>query len=301
MSATASSQHHRPRGRAAAALLAVLVAAGSPPARAQDRSLVPGRMGYNALPTVPNEDPVVGDEVLVELQLATQLSDFGAARDAAATPYGRLVVPFRGVAALEFDAVPVELWRVAPDTQRRLGAAATRGVELGDVRFGARFLILAEGEAWPALGVRVFTKTASGKGLESRRFTSAPGYLGDLLVGKDLAAWSGGAGRLRLLGKLGFLSWQQGDGWQDDGIDFGATLQLQTGAGSRVELEWRGYSGYERQDRPRLVGLTAAHLTGPVEWVATANRGIGTDAPPWEVRMGAILHLRSPWAGDERR
>lgn len=293
MRADTSSRRHRRKGRALAAVLAGLLA--WTPAAAQDRSVVPGRMGYNALPTVPNADPVVGDEVQLELQLTTQLSDLGAARDASLTPYGRLVVPFRGMVALEVDAVPVELWRVSPETQQSLHAVAGRGVDLGDVRFGARFLLLSEQGALPALGLRILTKTASGKGFESRRFTASPGYLADALAGKDLVTWSGGAGRLRLLGKLGFLSWQQGDGWQDDGWDFGATLQLSTGGGARLELEWRGYSGYEARDRPRVAGLTAGYPTGAVEWVATANRGIGPDAPPWELRLGTILRLPSPW------
>ncbi|BDG08254.1 hypothetical protein [Anaeromyxobacter paludicola] len=281
----------RTLGGPAAAALALLLAAA--PARPQDRALVPGRMGYNALPAVPNEDPAVGDDVLVSLQLAAQAADLSA-RDAAATPYLRVEVPFRGIAALSVDAVPVELWRVTPATQRRLQAASTRGVELGDVRFGARFLLVSEAGLRPALGIRLLTKTASGKGLENRRFTAAPAYLGDLLLGKDLASWPGGA-RVRLLAKAGFLSWQQGDGWQDDGLDYGATLQLRSAGGARLELEWRGYTGYERDDEPMLAGLTAGVPTGPVEWVLTVNRGLRHEAPPWEVRAGAVLRLPSPW------
>ncbi len=260
-----------------------------------DRTIVPGQFGYNALPPIPNADPVVGDDVLFGLDLAAQVSDPIDPRDAALTPYLRLVLPFRGLAALEIDGVPLELWRVSLDTQQRLGAQAASGVELGDMRFGARFALLPEGEILPALGVRLITKTATGKGFENRRFIDAPAYVIDGLLGKDIPARLGPFTHLRVLGKIGFMAWQQGTDWQDDAVDAGATVQLHAG-GTRLELEWRGYWGYEQQDKPHLIGLTVAHAAAGVEWIATVNRGISAEATPWELRLGVVFRLGTPWA-----
>ncbi len=259
-----------------------------------DQTIVPGLFGYNALPAIPNADPVVEDHVLFELSAAAQLSDLTSARDAAATPYVRLVIPFRGLVALEIDGTPVEWWRVSPEMQQRLGAQNSHGIELGDMRFGARFSIWPEGDRLPAIGIRFVTKTTTGKGFENRRFMDAPAYIIDALFGKDLPLRLGPSVNLRLLAKIGFLAWQQGSDWQDDAIDFGATLQLRSGL-TRLEAEWRGYRGYEQQDKPQLVGLTVGHRTGSVEWVATVNRGLTGDAPPWELRAGLILRFGAPW------
>lgn len=248
-------------------------------------------MGYNALPTVPNADPVPGTDIQLELQAATQLSDLRGARDASFTPYARLVVPFRGFAALEVDAVPTEVWRVSPETAARLGATNSQGRTPGDVRFGARFLLWPEEGARPAAGIRFLTKSTTGKGFLDRRFTNAPAYVLDLLLGKDLA---GGRPRVRLLAKAGFTAWEQGSNAQDDAVDLGATLQL---VGSRfgLDLEWRGYFGYQQGDQPQVFGLAGRCFTGPVDWVLTMNRGVSRDAPPWEARAGFVLHLPTPW------
>ncbi len=286
-------------GRAGAGLAAALALAVPFGAPAADRSVVPGLMGYNALPTVRNADPAVGEDVELEVQVAAQLSSLFGARDAAATPYLRLEIPFAGVAAIEVDAVPVELWRVSPETQARTGAARPSGTAAGDLRFGARFLLLSEGGWWPALGARFLTKSTTGDGPADRRFTNSPAYLIDALLGRDLPLSLGPFERVRLLGKVGFTSWQQGDAWQDDALDLGATLRLLTRERTRIEVEWRAYFGYERHDRPQVLGFTLGIANGPVEWLAILNRGLGPDAPPWEVRLGVGVRVRAPWARPE--
>ena len=257
-------------------------------------------MGYNALPTLPNADPQVEDDIHLELWLGSQLSSLTTARDAALTPYVRVVVPFHGFAALEMDAVPVELWRVSPETQAKLGATRPSGTALGDVRFGARFTLVDERRLTPAFGVLFTTKTASGKAFQDRRFTDAPGYMVDGLLGKTLPFGLGPFEHARLLAKLGFVAWQQGSGWQDDAVALGATLKLATRAGSRLEVEWRAYQGYERHDRPALLGVTLGRpVTRAFDLAATLNRGVNADAPPWEVRLGVVLRFEHSAARPE--
>ncbi len=282
----------RPVRNGAGLLLALLLLLLPSRALPADRSIVPGLMGYNALPSLPNADAKVEDQFRFELSMAVQMSDLSRARDASATPFLRLMAPFWGFAALEVDAVPVELWRVSPETQRRLGATRASGTARGDLRFGARFTLLDEREVLPAVGIRFVTKTASGKSFEDKRFTDAPAYVLDALFGKALPFGLGPFQHVRVIAKAGFAAWQQGSDWQDDAIDLGATLRLRSARGTFLELEWRGYWGYERFDRPSLLGVTVGHpMAAPLDLVGTVNRGLTGDAPPWEIRFGMIMHF----------
>ena len=259
-----------------------------------DPSVAPGRMGPNALPTIPNADPVPDDDILVDLQAAAQLSELGLGGDRAFTPYAHLVIPFRGVAAFEADGVPFESWRVSPQTQLRLGARGSSGRTPGDVRFGARFLLCSEGAVRPAIGFRFLTKSTTGKGFIDRRFTNSPAYVLDLIFGKDLVGPGGPGPRIRLLAKAGFTAWEQGANDQDDALDGGATLQL-LGAWAGLDLEWRGYFGWEKRDKPQLLGLRGMLTPGVIDFTLTVNRGLSADAPAWEARVGVVLHIPTFW------
>jgi hypothetical protein len=283
------------RAGARAALAAAVVAASAGAPRAEPL-LVPGRMGYNALPALRNVDPVIGPEVELEVAATTQLSGF-VSRDTAATPYFRLAVPFRGVAALEVDGLPVELFRVSSATQARLEAAQRSGIAPGDVRVGARFLLLDERRRWPALGAQLVVKSATGKGLAALRFMDAPAYVFDFLAGKDLPR--AGPVALRALAKLGFLAWQVGEGRQDDAIDFGATLRAAFARGFSLAAELRGYAGWRQDDKPLVLGLTAALRTARrVEVRTSVDRGLTADAPPLDLRLGIVFFFDGPFDGD---
>lgn len=280
--------------RVSAVLLVALWSASA--AVAAEPLLVPGRMGYNALPALRNVDPVVGNRTELELSATAQLAGLGA-QDAAGTPYVRLTVPFREVAALELDGTPFELFRTSAATGERIGARVRSGASPGDLRAGARFLVLEERGKRPALGLRLVVKSTSGKDRGARRFTNAPGYVFDVLAGKDLAA--AGPVRLRALAKLGFLAWQVADGRQDDALDYGATLRAAFASGVALSGEWRGYAGWRGDDRPMVLGLTADVPAGSrVLLRASADRGLTSDAPPLDVRLGVVLFLDAPMARD---
>lgn len=251
-------------------------------------------MGYNALPALRNADPVIGPYLEVEVSAAAQLSALVEARDAAATPYFRVTVPFRGVAALEVDGVPLELFQVSSATQARLAARDREGIAPGDVRVGARFLFARERGARPAIGGRFVVKSTTGKGLESLRFTNAPAYVFDVLAGKDLLP----RGRLRALGKVGFLAWQVASGRQDDALNFGATLRARSARGASLSAELRGYAGWREYDKPVVVGITAGVPAGRrVELTASLDRGLTRDAPPFDMRVGLVLYVDAPEFG----
>jgi hypothetical protein len=266
--------------------IAVALDPGSP-----EWPLVPGRMGFNALPAIPNADPVPPRLGELELAAATQLSGVRG-DDVSGTPYFRLTLPFREVAALEVDGTPIELWRTTRATQARLMAVRREGSAQGDLRFGARFLVLEEGRRTPAFGVRFVVKSTTGKALESRRFTNAPGYLIDFLGAKDVAKVAGA--RLRVLGRVGFLAWQFAPDRQDDALAYGATLRATRPGGSALALEWRGYVGWRFDDRPSVLGLTASVPARGMELGATVNAGLSSDAPPLELRVGIVRRFGMP-------
>lgn len=277
---------------AAAPAVAAALDPGSP-----EWPLVPGRMGFNALPAIPNADPVPPERGELELAATAQLSGFRG-HDASATPYFRLTLPFREIAALELDGVPIELWRTTRATQERLTAVKREGSAQGDLRFGARFLVLEEGRRTPAFGLRFVVKSTTGKDLESRRFTNAPGYLVDFLTGKDLGAWRGS--RLRVLTSLGLLVWQFAPDRQDDALAYGATLRATRPGGAALALEWRGYVGWRFDDRPSILGLTASVPAGAMALGATLNAGLSSDAPPLEVRLGVVRRFEMPGIAQAR-
>lgn len=264
-----------------AAPVAVAAALLLPAAAAAAPLLLPGRMGFNALPALQNEDPVVPPGTRVELGGAAQ---WGAtAGDSAFTPTFRLVIPFAGQAAAEVEGAPLELWRTTAATQARLGAQDRGGLSQADVRFGGRYLLRREEGPLPALGVRFMVKTTTGKAVASYRFTDAPAYVVDTLLGKDLGAL--GPVRLRALAKLGFLAWQVEPAGQDDALDYGATLRAAIPAGS-LSVEWRGYAGWRGQDHPEVLGVTAGiRAWFGTELLATVNAGLTPDAPATEARL----------------
>jgi hypothetical protein len=144
----------------------------------------------------------------------------------------------------------------------------------------------------PALGLRLSVKSATGKGLDSRRFTNAPGYEIDLLAGKDVGAL--GVSRLRALARVGFLSWQYGQNTQDDALAYGAVLRATGPDGVALELEWRGYAGWRFADRPSVLGLGAIVPVRGGEVRAAVNAGVSTDAPPLELRLGYVFRFDVP-------
>jgi hypothetical protein len=272
--------------------LTLFLAVTSGGAVAADYTVVPGLMGYNALPAPSNLDPAIGRDIEVELSMVAQASDLAIARDRSVLPHFRVTVPFRQVAALDIDGIPLEWWRIGSDSQQRLGATRPRGETPGDLYIGARFQFLGEGKWRPATGLRLLMKTASGE-YDERRFTDAPAYAFEGLVGKDLHRGPGLA-RLRVYGKLGFFSWQQGDAWQNDAVDFGATVEARLRRGASLSAEWRGYSGYQERDKPQVLGLTVGVPMRQVELRAGMARGLTSDAPPYEARVGVVLRFEVP-------
>jgi hypothetical protein len=266
------------------------------PAAAQQSKVVPGLMGPNALPAIPVEDAEILPDVAGEVAASTHATGRGG-RDRAFAPQFRLVIPFLGAAALEVSGTPLEVWSVSPATRERFGGRSLSGVSKGDVAFGARFALLREAPRRPALTLRLLTKATTGKGLADRRFTDAPAYAIGFLAAKGVFSTTSGAVRgVRLLAKLGLLAWSQEQGLQDDALDYGLAADARLRTRTEVRLEWRGYQGYQVNDKPMLVALRVLQPVAARAGVfAGVNRGVRSDAPEWELRAGVTFTLESPF------
>ena len=254
----------------------------------------PGIMGPNALPPLPNADPVIENEVLSEFHFAVQFEDIDTL---AATPFFRLIIPFSESAALEFEGIPIEVWKISSEQQERWGAQDPKGITGGDLRFAGRFHLVREREYVPAIGIYYLTKSTTGKGLVNRRFIDAPAYLLDVLLGKDFWLDNGPLEKIRVLTKIGFFSWQQDHDTQNDALDYGATVIAHFKSGIRLESEYRGYDGFQENDKPTILGLTAVLEGKTFDWLIQANAGL-RDAPSLEIRAGWINHFdlpKFPW------
>jgi hypothetical protein len=283
------------RTRIGLALGLWLAAAHASSAAAQQSKVVPGLMGPNALPAIPVEDAEVLPEIAGEVAASTHATGAGG-RDRAFAPQFRLVVPFLGAAALELAGTPIEVWSVTPATRDRFAGQALSGVSKGDLAFGARFALLREAPRRPALTLRLLTKATTGKGFRDRRFTDAPAYAIETLAAKTVREGRGALRRVRLLAKLGFLSWAQEQGLQDDALDYGAAADARLRTGTEVRLEWRGYQGYQVNDKPMLVGVRVLQpIAARAGVLAGLNRGVRSDAPAWELRAGLAFTLESPF------
>ena len=129
-------------------------------------------MGYNALPALATVDPAIPDRIELELSGITQFSGISYDNNAAA-PYFRVLLPFRGIAALEVDGTPIEAWDTTAATQAKYGAEKRSGVSPGDLRVGGRYLFRDEDESGPAVALRARTRARSAS--PTRRRTRSRG------------------------------------------------------------------------------------------------------------------------------
>lgn len=260
---------------------------------AGDTSVVPGNMGPFAIPVLRLEDAVIGDDVLVEISGLGAISRGGG--DQAVTPYFRLMIPFRQLAALEFDGMPIEAWQTTQDTQLAYGAQNRSGVSKGDIRFGARFYVFRETEKIPAFGVRFMTKSTTGKDFEDHRHTNAPAYYLDALAAKTLLENRGFIRRLRVMAQAGFLAWQQGSNGQDDAVTFGAAVETIFQNKLALKTGVSGYAGWEKQDKPVLANLEVSYPIPHVRFLLGVDLGITKDAPAVQARIGVEFNFEIPY------
>lgn len=269
------------------ALLLILVLC-APAAWAKENWMNPGTMGANALPTFPLEAPWVEDYTLLQVGAAAQ---WGWRGDASFLPTFRLITPFGKWAEAIFEGGIAEAWWSSEATRREWNLIRTQGVAKADIRFGFKVLLADAGESLPKLAFRAITKSTTGKDIESRRFVDGPAYLLEVLLGQRMKTDRGVI--IDLCTSVGYWIWQQGETGQNDAVHFGAMLSVQPNKVLNLGLEARGYIGWQRNDKPMVIGLKAGFLlTEFFELGATFNVGF-VDAPRLEGRLDLRFRLPS--------
>lgn len=248
----------------------------------------PGSMGANALPTFPLEAPWMEDYTLVQVGYAAQWGWLG---DVSMLPTFRLITPFGKWAEAIFEGAAVEAWWASDETRSLWGLTRTSGVAKADIRFGFKVLLADAGPELPKLAFRAITKSTTGKDIESRRFVDGPAYLLEVLLGQRMH--SKGGVTVDLCTSFGYWIWQQAETGQNDAVHFALSLQVQPQEKVTFGLETRGYIGWQRNDKPMVVGARAGVLiTDFFELVGTFNVGF-VDAPRVEGRLDLRFRLPS--------
>ncbi|MCI0669819.1 MAG: hypothetical protein L0Y64_05115 [Myxococcaceae bacterium] len=253
------------------AVCLALVWAGS--ARGQENHFNPGLMGANALPPQPGEAPWVVDEWGVLLSVAAQQArPVGGGRDLSLTFPFRVDYGFARRVSLIVEGTPVEAWVVSQQTAEAWRPTRGQGLTKGDIRIGAKFLLYEGSPTFPGVAFRALTKTTTGKGGPDRRFMDAPGYLFDIIGGKQFAI----SESLRLEAWLaaGFLAWQQAGFGQNDALSLSATVLAHLRFGT-VRLEARGYRGWQKYDKPLVLSAgVELPLFGGNRFITTVNYSV---------------------------
>lgn len=146
--------------------------------------------------------------------------------------------------------VPFENYKVSDEVfQKRNMQGKNSGTASGDFYVQTRISLTSERKYRPAIILNATLKTASGTDFKDRRFFNTAGYYFDTEIGKSLHLHSPFLKEIRLIGNLGFFSWDvqtPGLNVQDDAIMYGAKLILRN---DKIGWEntYSGYSGWLRR------------------------------------------------------
>ena len=244
-------------------------------------------MGANALPTIPGEVPWASDYTLATVGLAYQQGRLG---DASLTPVFCLTAPFGKYATAIFDGAPIEAWWASPRTESEWRLTRSQGVAKADIRFGIKLLLLDLGPRFPKLAFRALTKTTTGKDYDARRFTDAPAYLLDGIVGQRFVRSLDVI--IDLYGSFGFFAWQQGSDRQNDAVHVTLGLTLSLHDRLQLDWQWRAYFGWQKKaDRPMVAALrVGVNVASFAQIGATATLGF-IDAPRLDARLDVTFKL----------
>ncbi|WP_379967007.1 hypothetical protein [Epilithonimonas sp. UC225_85] len=146
--------------------------------------------------------------------------------------------------------VPFEKYNVTDEVFKRRNMLVEKsGTASGDLYVQTRVSLISEKKYRPAIIFNATLKTASGSNFKDRRFFNTAGYYFDTEIGKSLHVNNPILKEIRLVGNLGFFSWDvqtPGLNVQDDAIMYGAKLILRN---DKVGWEntYSGYSGWLRR------------------------------------------------------
>jgi len=251
-----------------------------------DKFVNPGTMGPNALFVYSIESPWIPAYTRFQIGAGVQ---FSLPRDFATEPILHVDVPLFNRAVLFVDYMPIEFWRVSVDTQKNWQLSHTQGLQTADLRFGGKYLIYNGKEQYPSLAIQFLTKTTTGKGYLNRRFTNAPAYQIDVVIGYPKIYRQ--IHRFEFLCALGFLAWQQGANGQNDAPTWMLGITWQYNKKTTLRLDSRGYVGWQQHDKPVLIAASLnLHLVSILALQINLNMGI-QDAALLDARLALEFRL----------
>lgn len=174
-----------------------------------------------------------------------------------------------------------------------------KGSSIGDIYISTDVQILDEKKTFVDCSIRAALKSASSYFYFLGRYYDSPGYFFDSSIGKNLLQRDNTfINRIRLVGTIGFLSWQTDNGRQNDAIMYGGMLQLTLLKKLMFLCAIGGYSGWENSlkegknahDRPMSLKTRCEWQNKDLSIFAVLQHGI-RDYPYNQFKIGVSYQL----------
>lgn len=253
---------------------------GGIPITSPDFHPAPGTIGPNAFTgwIWHVQDAVIErDHILIDVAYR-QVEDLRY--EWAQTGVFRVVVPFTEFASLEFGYL-VEKWKLNEAGARDYQPEHLSGTSVGDLIASIKFNLLKETVNRPAITLAGSFKTASG-GYGDRRFTDSSGYLINALIAKDILTTTGILRKMRLIGEVGFMAWDDSAHTQNDAYRYGIATSFEFSRGSTLSVGFHGYTGWRKNgDSPKSLYFEGKKvLRHNISLFSSVDLGLNSAANP---------------------
>lgn len=176
----------------------------------------------------------------------------------------------------------------------------TFGLAHGDIYIQTRMLLLKEKKFAPDIIFNTTLKTATGTHVTDRRYFDTPGYYFDMEFGKNIFSQQKNDFHIRMVGNLGFLSYETTGARQNDAFMYGAKIITDLKQFS-LETSFRGYWGWMHThpdygpdfgDTP-LVAAFRLNYTSPKFLIFSQYQHGIRDFPFHQLRLGISMSLKT--------
>ncbi|MGA9211810.1 hypothetical protein [Kaistella sp.] len=194
-------------------------------------------------------------------------------------------------------AVPIEHYSVTDAIKNRRMMQKNSGTATGDLFLQTRIALFSEKNSNISVILNTTLKTSSGSDFKNRRTFNTAGYYFDTEIGKSFAISNHFLNEIRLVGNIGFYSWDvltPNNNVQDDALMYGLKMILK-----KKNISWEntisGYNGWIKRapdygDKPIILG-TKLNLKGKQNtYFLQYQYGIRY-FPFNQIRIGAVFSL----------
>ncbi len=231
---------------------------------------------------------IVGDKIKIEAGLRNLTDQYDQLTQAMVL---KVEVPFSEFASLEFSDV-IEKWSLNEEAYQAYGAQNYQGKNSGDVIANLKFKVKKETRYFPTVTLVASVKTASGAD-ENARFTDSAGYMLNMAFAKDVFEASGAVRKIRILGELGFIAWDDGPSSQNDAYRYGIAANFNFAADTTADLGIHGFTGWrDNGDKPLTLYVEGRKVfSKTLSGFAGADVGLNQSSVPLMVNAGIRVNL----------